>query len=107
MIILVIFVLIICIACKTKFNGEAYFNTVNFGTLFIGFFIYGFQLIAFCIMNAQMFSSNIRAVVFTLLLCFVANYVYTWILAWPAGIQYVLILLCPFFGVRSLFQVYI
>ncbi|UJR37764.1 hypothetical protein I4U23_030457 [Adineta vaga] len=104
LVILIVFIVLLCIVCKIKFQDNAYFNTVNFAVLFFGFLMYGFQLIAFCIMNAQIFNTNIKAVVFTLAICFISNYVYTWILAWPVGIQYILIFICPYFGVRSLFQ---
>ncbi|CAF4199938.1 unnamed protein product, partial [Adineta steineri] len=55
LIILCFLTILLCIIFKLKLKSDAYFNTVNFGILFIGYFIYGLQLISFCIMNAQLF----------------------------------------------------
>ncbi len=104
-IILVVLILLLCIALKIKLNPDAYFNTVNFATLFLGYFIYGLQLIAFCIMNAQIFNANVRAIIFTFVIYYLSNTVSSWTNAWPAGIQYILMFFSPYIALRSLFQV--
>ncbi|CAF3562792.1 unnamed protein product [Adineta steineri] len=104
MVIYVILILFLCIACKIKLKPEAYFDTVNFGTLFLGYLMYALQLVAFCTMNAQMFNTNVRAIVFTFIIYFISNNIYALAMSWPSGLQYILIFFCPYVGGRSLFQ---
>jgi len=105
MIIFVILIVILCIVYKFKFKPYAYFDTVNYGTLFLGNIIYSLQLVSFCIMNAQLFDSNVRAIIFTFVIYFVSNSLFSWIILWPPGIQYLLMFFIPYIAGRSLFQV--
>ena len=105
MVIIFILIIILCIAYKLKLKPDAYFNTVNFGTLMLGLFIYGLQLVAFCIMNAQLFSTNVRAVVFTFFIYFLFGNLSSITMLWPPGIQYLLMFFIPYMAGRSLFQV--
>ncbi|CAF3818339.1 unnamed protein product [Rotaria sp. Silwood1] len=104
MVILLILVLLLSIVFKIKLNSNAYFNTVNFGILFFGNIIYGLQLISFCIMNAQLFNSNVRAIIFTIVFYYVVYNISSFTIFWPPGIQYVLMFFCPYIGGHSLFQ---
>jgi hypothetical protein len=104
-VIIFILTLILSIVYKLKLKPDAYFNTVNFGTLFLGNFIYGLQLISFCIANAQLFDANVRAVVFTFIIYFIFGNLYSVTMLWPPGIQYVLMFFFPYIAGRSLFQV--
>jgi hypothetical protein len=105
MVIILVLIILLCIAYKLKLDPDAYFNTVNFGTLFLGLFIYSFQLISFCIMNAQLFDASVRAVVFTFIIYFVFGNLYSITMLWPPGIQYLLMFFIPYMAGRSLFQV--
>ncbi|CAF1375172.1 unnamed protein product, partial [Rotaria sordida] len=104
MFILFILILLLSIVYKLKLNPDAYFNTVNFGILFVGNIIYGLQLISFCIMNAQLFDTNVRAVIFTFVFYYVIYYISSFTNSWPPGIQYILMFFCPYIAGHSLFQ---
>ncbi|UJR08477.1 hypothetical protein I4U23_012744 [Adineta vaga] len=104
LIILCILSLLLCIIFKLKLKPDAYFNTVNFGILFIGYLIFGLQMISFCIMNAQIFDKNVRAVLANLFIYLVSIIVFPNILLWPTAIQYVLIFFSPYIAGHSLFQ---
>jgi hypothetical protein len=105
MIIFLILIILLCITYKIKLKPYAYFDTVNFGTLFLGNIIYSFQLVSFCIMIAQLFDSNVRAIIFTFIVYFIANYIFSYTTLWPLGIQYLLMFFCPYISAQSLFQV--
>lgn len=105
MIIYLILILLLCFIYKLNLKPYAYFDTVNYGILLLGNLIYAFQLTSFCIMNAQLFDKNVRAIIFTFVLYFVANNIFSWAILWPPGIQYLLMFICPFVAGRSLFQV--
>jgi hypothetical protein len=105
MMILVILVILLCLVYKLKLGPNAYFNTVNYGTLLLGNLVFSLQLISFCIMNAQLFNVNVRAIVGTFAIYFLSTFVYTWIISWPIGLQYLLMFFCPYIAGRSLFQV--
>ncbi|CAF1113916.1 unnamed protein product [Adineta steineri] len=96
--------ILLCIMYKLKLNPDAYFNTVNFGVLFIGYFIYGLQLISFCIMNAQLFDKSVRAVFGTLFIYALSIFIYPFIIVWPTAIQYIFIFLNPYIAGRSIFR---
>ncbi|CAF3666934.1 unnamed protein product [Rotaria sp. Silwood1] len=104
MVIVLLLTLLLTIAYKLKLKPDAYFNTVNFAALFFGNLIYGLQLISFCIMNAQLFDTNVRAIIFTFIFYFIASNIYTLTISWPPSIQYVLMLFCPYIAGHSLFQ---
>ncbi|CAF3811478.1 unnamed protein product [Rotaria magnacalcarata] len=104
MIIFIILILFLSIAYKLKLKSDAYFNTVNFGIIFLGNITYALQLISFCIMNAQLFNTNIRAVIFTLVIYFVAYNIYSLTITWPSSVQYLLMFICPYIAGHSLFQ---
>ncbi|CAF3806236.1 unnamed protein product [Adineta steineri] len=104
LIILCFLTVLLCIIFKLKLKPDAYFNTVNFGVLFIGYFIYGLQLISFCIMNAQLFDRSVRAVLVTLFIYGLSIFIYPFIIVWPTAIQYILIFLSPYIAGRSIFQ---
>src|SRR5438105_2399391 len=105
MIIFLFLLILLCVTYKVKLKPYAYFDTVNFGTLFLGNIMYSLQLISFCIMNAQLFDSNVRAIIFTIAIYFVTTFTYSYIVLWPTGIQYLLMFFFPFIAGRSLFQV--
>ncbi len=105
MAIFLILIFVLCIAYILKLKPYAYFDTVNYGILFLGNIIYSFQLISFCIMNAQLFDSNVRAIVFTFVIYFVSTNIFSWSVLWPPGIQYLLMFFCPYIAGHSLFQV--
>lgn len=105
MIIYTILIVLLCIVYKLKLDPHAYFATVNYGILLLGYIFYSLQLIAFCIMNAQIFDSNVRAIIFTFVLYIASINVFSSALSWPTGIQYLLMFFCPFISGRSLFQV--
>jgi hypothetical protein len=105
LIIILLLILLLCIVYKLKLQPDAYFNTVNFGVLFIGYFIFGLQLISFCIMNAQLFDKTVRAVLGTFLIYLLSIIIYPYIIVWPTAIQYVLIFFSPYIAAHSLFQV--
>ncbi len=105
MVIYLVLIILLCIVYKTKFKEYAYFNAVNYGTLFLGNLIYSLQLVSFCIMNAQLFDSNVRAIIFTFVVYFVSSSIFSYTISWPPGIQYLLMFFCPFIAGRSLFQV--
>ncbi|CAF1011366.1 unnamed protein product [Rotaria sordida] len=104
LIILCLFILLLCIVYKLKLKPDAYFNTVNFGILFIGYLILGLQLISFCIMNVQLFDKNVRAILGTFLIYLISLIVFSYSIVWPTGIQYVLIFFSPYIAGHSLFQ---
>jgi hypothetical protein len=105
MIILFILTILLCVVLKLKLDPDAYFNTVSYGILFVGYIIFDLQLISFGIMNAQLFDVNIRAIVTTIVIYLVADFIQPWAIFWPLSIQYILIFFYPFIGARSLFQV--
>ncbi len=105
MIIFLILILLLCITYKLKLKPYAYFDTVNFGTLFLGNIIYSLQLVSFCIMNAQLFDSNVRAIIFTFIIYFIAYCTFSYIILWPVSIQYLLMFFYPYYAAQSLFQV--
>ncbi|CAF3912977.1 unnamed protein product, partial [Adineta steineri] len=104
LIILCFLTILLCIIFKLKLNPHAYFNTVNFGILFIGYFIYGLQLISFCIMNAQLFDKTIRAVLSTFVIYVLSLCIYPFIIVWPTAIQYILIFISPYIAGHSIFR---
>ncbi|CAF2516694.1 unnamed protein product [Rotaria sp. Silwood2] len=104
MVILLILILFLSIVFKIKLKPDAYFNTVNFATLFFGNIIYGLQLISFCIMNAQLFDTNVRAVIFTFVFYYIVFSISSFTVSWPPGIQYVLMFFCPYIAGHSIFQ---
>jgi formate/nitrite transporter FocA (FNT family) len=93
------------VAYKLKLKPYAYFDTVNYGTLFLGNLMYSLQLISFCIMNAQLFDSNVRAIIFTLAIYLISSNIFSYTILWPLGIQYLLMFFVPFITGQSLFQV--
>ena len=105
MVILLILIILLCIMFKINFHPDAYFNTVNFGILFLSYIIFSLQLISFCIMNAQIFDSTIRATIITSIIYLISFLIYSWAILWPAGVQYVLIFFSPYIAGHSLFQV--
>ncbi len=105
MIIFLILIILLCIVLKLKLITAAYFNTVNIGILFLGYFIVSLQLISFCIMNAQIFDSSIRAIVVTLIIAVISIKIHSWTILCPSSVQYVLIFFSPIIAHRSLFQV--
>lgn len=105
LIIFVILIVLLCIVYKLKPGLQPYFASVNFGSLFLGYLIYSLQLISFGIMNAQLFDSNVRQVVFTIVLYLVTINIYSYTLLWPPGIQYLLMFFFPYISGRSIFQV--
>ncbi|CAF0858674.1 unnamed protein product [Adineta steineri] len=96
--------ILLCIMFKLTIKSNAYFNTVKFGVLFIGYFIYGLQLISFCIMNAQLFDKSVRAVVCTLSIYGLSIHIYPFIIVWPTAIQYISIFLSPYIAGHSIFR---
>lgn len=56
-------------------------------------------------MNAQLFDSNVRQIVFTLVSYIVAVNIYSYTLLWPPGIQYLVMFFIPYISGRSVFQV--
>jgi hypothetical protein len=94
-----------CVVLTIKLKKYAYFNSVNFGILFVGYIIYSLELISFCIMNAQLFDKVVRTVLGTLLIYGVSYAINPYIVVWPSAIQYILIFFSPFIGGYSLFQV--
>ena len=105
LIILSILTLLLCIVFKFNFNPHAYFDTVNFGVLFLSYFILSLQFISFCMMNAQLFQTNIRAGICTVSIYILSLIIYSYMIFWPTSIQYPLIFLNPFIASHSLFQV--
>jgi hypothetical protein len=87
MIIYAILILLLCIIYKLKINQSAYFNHVNFATLFFGNLVLALQLVSFCIMNAQLFEVNVRAIVATFIIYSLSTYLHSLAIPWPAGIQ--------------------
>jgi hypothetical protein len=105
MIILLILVTLLSVILQLKLLPDAYFNTVSFGIIFIGYLILSLLLISFCIMTAQIFDSSIRAIVATFAIYCLSAIIHGWVMFWPVGIQYVLIFFSPFIAGRSIFQV--
>ena len=105
LIIYVVIIVLLCIVYKLQFKPDAYFSTVNYVTLFVGHFVYALQLISFCIMTAQVFDANVRAVLVTLATYYLSALLHSWALTWPPGVQYILIFFFPYIGGRSIFQV--
>jgi hypothetical protein len=105
MVIYLILILLLCIVYKLKLNPHAYFNYVNIGTLVLSNVILAVQLVSFCIMNAQLFDANIRAIIATLIIYFLSTNIHSWMILWPVSIQYIFIFISPFVAGRSLFQV--
>ncbi|CAF3526948.1 unnamed protein product [Rotaria sp. Silwood1] len=103
-IIIFLLTLLLCIVYKLKLKPDAYFNTVNFGILFIGYLIFSLQLISFCIMNVQLFDKNVRAILGTFLIYMISLIVFPYSIVWPTAIQYVLIFFSPYIAGHSLFQ---
>ncbi|CAF4083873.1 unnamed protein product [Adineta steineri] len=104
LIILFFLTILLCIIFKLKLKSDAYFNTVNFGILFIGYFIYGLQLISFCIMNAQLFDKTIRAILGTFFIYGLSGIIYSYTIVWPTAIKYILIFISPYIAGHSIFQ---
>jgi phosphatidylserine synthase len=105
LIILSLLTLLVCIVYKLKLQPDAYFNIVNFGILFFGYLIFSLQFISFCIMNAQLFDKNVRAILGSLFIYLLSLIIYPYIILWPTAIQYILIFLSPYIAGHSLFQV--
>ena len=105
LIIFTFLTILLCVVLTVKLKKYAYFNSVNFGILFVSYIIYSLQLISFCIMNAQLFDKVVRAVLGTLLIYGISYAINPYIVVWPAAIQYILIFFSPFIGGYSLFQV--
>lgn len=105
MIILVMLVLMLCIVFKIKFNPYGYFDTVNFGSLFLGYIIFSIQLVSYCIFNAQIFDSNARAIIFTIVFHLAIGQISNTIFQWPTAIQYILMFFYPYLGEWTIFQV--
>ncbi|CAF4318595.1 unnamed protein product, partial [Rotaria sp. Silwood2] len=104
LVILCLLTLLLCIVYKLKLKPDAFFNTVNFGILILGYLIYDLQLISFCIMNVQLFDKNVRAILGTFLIYVVSLIVFPYSIVWPTAIQYVLIFFSPYIAAHSLFQ---
>ncbi|CAF4052910.1 unnamed protein product [Adineta steineri] len=104
LIILCFLTILLCIIFKSKLNVDAYFDTVKFGILFLGYLIYGLQLISFCIMNAQLFDKSVPALFCTFLIYALSIFIYQYAIVWPTAIQYILIFLSPFISGHSIFQ---
>ncbi|CAF0941667.1 unnamed protein product [Adineta steineri] len=104
LIIICFLTILLCIVYKLKLKPDAYFNTVNFGVLLFGYFIYGLQLISFCIMNAQLFDKTVRAVLGTFFIYAVSIFIYPYTIVWPTAIQYILIFVSPYIAGHSIFQ---
>ncbi|UJR08715.1 hypothetical protein I4U23_012972 [Adineta vaga] len=102
LIILGILILLLCFALKQQPYG--YFLNVNFGFLFLSYFIYSLQLISFCILIAQLFDRNVRAELTIFFIYVLSSSIYSNVIYWPKGIQYLLIFLIPHFAQYSLFQ---
>ena len=98
-------VILLCVVYKFKLRPTAYFNHVHFLTLLLGNLAYALQLVSFCVMHAQLFDVNVRAIVTTFVIYSVAIFLFSRIIVWPVGMQYFFIFVCPFIGGRSLFQV--
>lgn len=105
MIIYTILTLLLSVIYKLKLKPDAYLNSVNFGSIWLGNFVYALQLTSFCIMNAQLFDTNVRAIIFTFVIYFLATNIIPFIITWPPGVQYLLMFICPYFGGHSIFQV--
>lgn len=105
MILLCILTLLLCIIFKIKLQLYAYLNTVQFGTCFLGYLIFNFHLISFCIMNAQFYDKTIRAILGTIFIDLLAIILFANMTQWPVAIQYILIFLSPSIAGWSLFQV--
>ena len=105
MVIYIVLLLILSIVYKAKMDPEPYFNFVNFATLFFGYFVLALQLVAFCVMSAQIFDASIRAIIATFVIYGLSLGIHSWALGWPAGIQYILFFISPFISARTLFQV--
>jgi len=105
MFILLILIILLCAMFKITLDLDAYFNEIKFGILVLGYIIYSLQLISFCIMNAQIFDSTIRATIITFIIYLASFFIYSWAIFWPTGIQYVLIFFSPYIAGHSLFQV--
>ncbi|CAF1239735.1 unnamed protein product [Adineta ricciae] len=104
LVIFCLLILLLCLVYKLKLKPDAYFNTVNFGILFLGYIIFALQMISFCVMNAQLFDKNVRAVLGTLFIYLVSIILFPNILLWPQAIQYILIFLSPYIAGHSIFQ---
>jgi hypothetical protein len=105
MIIYIILILLLCIIYKVKLSPDAYFNHVNFAVLFFGNLVLALQLVSFCVMNAQIFEVNVRAIVGTAIIFFLSTYIHSTLIQSPAGLQYFFIFISPFIASRSIFQV--
>lgn len=105
LIILFILILSLCFMYKLKLQPDAYFNSVSFPILFFGYLIFGLQLISFCIMNAQLFDKNVRAIGCTFLVYLASLIIFSNSIAWPVSIQYILIFFSPYIAGHSIFQV--
>jgi hypothetical protein len=105
MIIYAILILMLCIIYKLKINQSAYFNHVNFATLFFGNLVLALQLVSFCIINAQLFEMDVRAIVATFIIYSFSTYLHWLAIPWPTGIQYIFVFISPFVAAHSIFQV--
>lgn len=105
LVIIFILTVLLCIVYKLKLKPDAYFNSVNFGILFFGYFIFSLQLISFCIMNVQLFDKNVRAILGTFVIYLISLIIHPNSLAWPTAIQYILMFISPYIAGHSLFQV--
>ncbi|CAM4800916.1 unnamed protein product [Rotaria magnacalcarata] len=103
-IILVILILFLCFTYKLKLKPDAYFNSVRFSILFFDYLIFVLQLISCCIMNAQLFDKNVRAIMYTFIIYLASLIIFTNSVVWPVAIQYILIFLSPYIAGHSLFQ---
>ncbi|CAM4906302.1 unnamed protein product [Rotaria socialis] len=104
LIIICLLTLLLCIVYKLKLKPDAYFNSVNFGVLFFGYLIFGLQLIAFCIMNVQLFDKNVRAILGTFFIYAISLAIHPYSVVWPTAIQYILIFVSPYIAAHSIFQ---
>ncbi|CAF4673197.1 unnamed protein product, partial [Rotaria sp. Silwood2] len=104
LIILCLLILLLCIVYKLKLKPDAYFNSVNFRILFFAYFIFGLQLISFCIMNVQLFDKNVRAILGTFVIYLISLITFAYNIVWPVAIQYVLIFFSPYIAGHSIFQ---
>ena len=100
-----ILTVILCGVFDLRVGGNAFYNTVGFLNLLLAYLILGWQMISFCIMNAQLFDSQVRAVIAFGITYYGAESLFNLAVLWPTGIQYLLIFLCPFIAGRSISQV--
>ena len=90
---------------KIKVSEGAYFITISFLSLFIGYVCFILQLIAFAIMNAQIFDRPVVAIVATGIIYLISFNLRSTIVQWPTGLQYLMIFLSPFIAHNAFFEV--